>query len=107
MHRFDRTVSFTSGGIVFLFVLLTVLFTEPLGDAITALQSFIVATFGWFYVLAVAGFLLFALWLFAGPCGHVRLGKASRSSPILPGSRCCSAAAWPRPLLRTSRPHCS
>ena len=75
MGKLNRTVSFISGGLILLFVLLAVLFTRPLGERITALQSFVVGNFGWFYILAVALFLLFVLWLFAGPYGQVKLGK--------------------------------
>ena len=36
--------------------------------------AWITRTFGWFYVLTVAGLLVFVLWLGLGRFGHVRLG---------------------------------
>jgi choline/glycine/proline betaine transport protein len=57
------------------FVALAATFTSPLSRNISAVQSFIVATFGWFYILVVAFFLLFVLWLFVSPYGQVKLGK--------------------------------
>src|SRR5690606_24511473 len=50
-------------------------FPEAFGHAVEQTQSFIVGTFGWFYVLAVVSFLLFVLWLMFSPYGAVRLGK--------------------------------
>lgn len=75
MQGINKTVSFTAGGLILLFIALASLFTEPFGAQVSALQSFIVGNFGWFYVLVVAGFLLFALWLFVGPYGAIKLGK--------------------------------
>jgi len=75
MQGFNKTVSFTAGGLILLFVILASLFTEPFGARVTALQAAIVANFGWLYVLTVAGFLLFTLWLFLSPYGGVKLGK--------------------------------
>ncbi|AAQ61962.1 glycine betaine uptake BCCT transporter [Chromobacterium violaceum] len=37
--------------------------------------SFTISRFGWFYLLSVFGFLLFALYLAFGRFGHIRLGK--------------------------------
>ncbi|OWY40854.1 glycine/betaine ABC transporter permease [Xenophilus sp. AP218F] len=37
--------------------------------------SFTIARFGWFYLLSVFGFLVFALYLAFGRFGHIRLGK--------------------------------
>ncbi|MBP2315373.1 BCCT family transporter [Azospirillum soli] len=75
MHGINKTVSFTAGGLILLFVVLASAFTEPFGARVSALQGAIVGNFGWFYVLTVAGFLLFVLWLFISPYGAVKLGK--------------------------------
>jgi choline/glycine/proline betaine transport protein len=37
-------------------------------------QDWVIATFGWFYVASVAGFLLMVLWLAMGPTGKLKLG---------------------------------
>lgn len=75
MHGINKTVSFTAGGLILLFVLLASIFTEPFGARVSALQAAIVGNFGWFYILTVAGFLLFAFWLFFCPYGSIKLGK--------------------------------
>lgn len=75
MQGINKTVSFTAGGIILLFVAVAALFTEPFGARVSAVQAAIVGNFGWFYVLTVAGFLLFALWLFISPYSAIKLGK--------------------------------
>ena len=40
----------------------------------TAAQSWVIESFGWFYVAAVAGFLAFVLFLAIGPTGKIKLG---------------------------------
>ena len=48
---------------------------DTMGDAFDTMQSWIVETFGWLYVLSMSAFLVFALWLGFGRYGHVKLGK--------------------------------
>lgn len=57
------------------FVGLGAAFPEPAGLVFGAFQDTIVGSVGWFYVLVVTFFLLFAMWLFLSPFGNVRLGK--------------------------------
>lgn len=40
----------------------------------TAAQSWVIASFGWFYVAVVAGFLAFVAFLAIGPTGKIKLG---------------------------------
>ncbi|MFW6060199.1 MAG: BCCT family transporter [Phycisphaeraceae bacterium] len=47
----------------------------PMAVALNALQNVIVENFGWFYIVAVAGFLLFVVWLMFSRYGTVKLGK--------------------------------
>ena len=68
-------VSLVSGGLILMFVALAAIFTDTLAKDVQALQGFIVANFGWFYVLAVAGFLIFTLCLFVSRYGRIKLGK--------------------------------
>jgi choline/glycine/proline betaine transport protein len=56
------------------FVLFTVLFTDTAAGLFPTLQAWFTDTFGWFLVLAVAGFLVLSLWLALGPYGRIRLG---------------------------------
>src|SRR6056297_3164362 len=71
----NRIVFFTSAGISVLFVVLSSIFTDRAGIVFAALQDFIVTHFGWWYILAVTGFLLFVVWLFFSPFGRVKLGR--------------------------------
>mgnify|MGYP001182129470 FL=1 len=70
----NRPVFYISAGFVVVLVLLTVLFTDTMSAALAALQAGIVANFGWFYILAVASFLFFVLFLFFSRYGAIRLG---------------------------------
>jgi len=56
------------------FVVIGVTFTEAVATRVEALQSFIVQTFGWFYIASVGGILLFVLWLMFSRFGNIRLG---------------------------------
>src|SRR5690606_12057591 len=57
--------------LIFLFVLATVLFTEQAGAVFAVVESWIVSTLGWFYLLAVAVFLVFAIALAVSDFGNV------------------------------------
>lgn len=70
----DRRVFAVSGVVATLFVVATVFFTEPAGRLFAFLQEAIATRFGWFYILAVTGFLVFVLWLLFSRFGAVRLG---------------------------------
>lgn len=48
-----------------------------LGDAAEALKSGIVNLFGWWYLLALFGFLVFIVILMFSPLGRIRIGKDS------------------------------
>jgi len=68
-------VFFVSAGVILAFVGLGATFPGPAELVFSSFQDYIVASFGWFYILAVTFFLLFAFWLLVGPFGNVRLGK--------------------------------
>ncbi|MEX2621014.1 MAG: BCCT family transporter [Egibacteraceae bacterium] len=50
--------------------------TPTLERTFQTLQSWIVATLDWYYILAVSGFLVFVVWLGASRFGRLRLGSA-------------------------------
>lgn len=56
-------------------VLLSILFPGATGDALEWVQSKIVAGFGWYYVLIVAAFIAFALWMGLSRFGDIKLGR--------------------------------
>ncbi len=70
----NRPVFFVSAGLILAFVLFGSLFAEQAGRLFAASQAIIIVDFGWFYVLAVAGFLFFVLFLMMSRYGDVKLG---------------------------------
>lgn len=72
--KVNPAVFFTSAGAIVLFVALGALFPAATGEVFASIQRFIVDTFGWFYIAAVAVFLAFVIWLLVGPYGSLRLG---------------------------------
>jgi choline/glycine/proline betaine transport protein len=51
-----------------------VFFTETTGEIFDIIQDFIVTKFGWLYILAVAFFLVFVVFLFFSPYSSFKLG---------------------------------
>ena len=72
--RINPVVFFTSAGLIGLFVLLGALLPKRMGSLFAWLQRAIVDNFGWFYILSVAFFLVFVVWLALSRHGSVRLG---------------------------------
>jgi choline/glycine/proline betaine transport protein len=68
-------VFFISAGVIVLFVLFGAAAPEFTGRVFGHIQDLIVVRLGWFYVVSVAFFLVFVLWLFISPYGNIRLGK--------------------------------
>lgn len=54
---------------------LTIAFPDAANDLIGRVQTSVVSAFGWYYVLLVAGFVAFALWVGLGRWGDIRLGQ--------------------------------
>src|SRR3546814_16431806 len=67
-------VFFISAALILAFVLFGALFPEQAGQVFEAAQAVITIDFGWFYVVAVAGFLFFVLFLMLSRYGDVKLG---------------------------------
>ncbi|QVQ50836.1 BCCT family transporter [Spiractinospora alimapuensis] len=73
--RTNPTIFFTSSGLAFLFVILTIAFTEEVNSAFTwATENIILSSLSWFYILGVTVFLIFLIWIAASRFGSVRLG---------------------------------
>ncbi|MBA4709822.1 BCCT family transporter [Aquitalea magnusonii] len=69
-----------------LFVLFGALAPQQLADSTAALLAYTISRFGWFYLLSVFGFMVFALYLAFGRFGHIRLGKADEEPEFSRGS---------------------
>jgi choline/glycine/proline betaine transport protein len=67
-------VFFVSAALILAFVLFGALFPEQAGRTFDSLQAGVVRDFGWFYIVAVALFLIFVLFLMMSRYGDVKLG---------------------------------
>ncbi|MEH0059646.1 BCCT family transporter [Auritidibacter ignavus] len=67
-------IFFSSAGIIILFVIATIAFTEPLGGAVSTASDWLLTNLGWFYVLGVTVFLGFLIYIALGRFGRVKLG---------------------------------
>ncbi|WP_206185259.1 BCCT family transporter [Sphingosinicella sp. CPCC 101087] len=67
-------VFFVSAALILAFALFGALLPDQAGRMFGAVQAVIVEDFGWFYILAVAGFLLFVIFLMLSRYGDVKLG---------------------------------
>jgi len=48
---------------------------EGFAAALNSIQAFITTNFTWWYLLVVAGFIVFLIWLFLSKYGEIKLGK--------------------------------
>lgn len=72
--RINPPVFFGAGGLCLAFVLFTVLAPGLAETLFTGVQSWVIHTAGWFYILAVALFLLFVIFLALSEFGRIKLG---------------------------------
>jgi choline/glycine/proline betaine transport protein len=63
-----------SAALTLALVLFAAIFTGPAGTLFNAVQGWISESVGWFYVLAVAGFIVFVISLALSGFGRIRLG---------------------------------
>ncbi|WP_264031899.1 BCCT family transporter [Cellulosimicrobium sp. SH8] len=73
--RPDPRVFYPAAGIILLFVLATVFFTDTVTALMNTLQRDVIGVFGWYYVIVVAGFVVFSLWMGLSRFGDIVLGK--------------------------------
>ena len=71
----DPGVFWISLCISMLFVLWGVLFTDNLATVASAVLGWLIASFGWVFILASFGFLAFVIFLAFSRYGKVRLGR--------------------------------
>jgi choline/glycine/proline betaine transport protein len=70
----DNRIFYPSAILAIVFVVVTVAFTEPVGEAFSAASGALLDAFGWFYILGVTTFLGFLIWIAFSRYGHIRLG---------------------------------
>ena len=72
--RTSPPIFFGSAAVIIAFVLVTVIFTEPLDAAVTVASDWLYANLGWFYILGLTLFLVFLIYIAIGRFGRVKLG---------------------------------
>lgn len=72
--QINPPVFFGSAGLIILFVVFTMIDPGRAGDLFSSIQGWIVHSAGWFYVLAVATFLIFVVLLAVFGYGSIKLG---------------------------------
>jgi choline/glycine/proline betaine transport protein len=72
--KINPPVFFGAAALILLFVIFGAGFPDLAQRVFSHIQTTIVDTFGWFYLLAVAGFLVFCVGLAISSYGNVRLG---------------------------------
>ncbi|MBT0670132.1 BCCT family transporter [Novosphingobium profundi] len=72
--RVNPPVFYISAILIIAFAAFGAMFPERAGTLFTAVQASIVHDFGWFYIVCVAGFLLFAIYLMLSRYGDTKLG---------------------------------
>ncbi|MDQ2075986.1 choline BCCT transporter BetT [Marinimicrobium sp. ABcell2] len=72
--KINPPVFLSSSILSLLFVLFAVVFSDQAEEVFSAIQSWVVQTAGWFYVLAVALFLIFVVLLALSDYGRIKLG---------------------------------
>lgn len=73
-------VFYVSLSIAFVFILWGAIFPENLGTVLGYINDFISNKFGWVYMLAMTGFVIFAAFLVISPYGKIRLGKQNEKA---------------------------
>ncbi|KGM56704.1 choline transporter [Lysobacter arseniciresistens ZS79] len=73
-HRINPPVFFTSFALVLVFVGAAVIWPHESERMFVAVQGWVIHSAGWFYVLAVAGFLVFVVAVAASRYGAIKLG---------------------------------
>src|SRR5690625_152248 len=64
-----------SAGLMVLFLILVLVFQEPVARIFTSSRLWVVTNLGWFVVLGVSAWLLFLSWAAVSKYGKIRLGK--------------------------------
>ena len=71
----NKPVFFISSAIIIVMVMIGIVFPTDADRIFTTAQSWVLDTFGWFYLLSVGIFLFFALYLAVSRFGDLKLGN--------------------------------
>ncbi|ATG55700.1 choline transporter [Brachybacterium ginsengisoli] len=74
-YSLSKPVFLVSAGIILLAVLFALLLPDAFNAAISTLNTTVVNSIGWYYVLVVTAFVFFAIVIAASRMGQIKLGK--------------------------------
>ena len=72
--RINPVVFFTSAGLILLFSLTTIFFTDLSDRWINSALEWVSNTFGWYYLLAATVYIVFVVLIAASRFGSIKLG---------------------------------
>lgn len=72
--KINPVVFFSSAGLILLFSLMTLFFTDFSNRWITQTLNWVSATFGWYYLLAATLYIVFVVFIAASRFGSIKLG---------------------------------
>jgi len=70
----DSKIFFSAAGLMILFLVILVAFTDQTGEVFTEGRSWIVENLGWLFIMGVSIWLAFLLWVAVSRYGNIRLG---------------------------------
>ncbi|MGC5167269.1 BCCT family transporter [Luteimicrobium sp. DT211] len=74
-RRAMRRVFLPAAAVVLVFVVVTLAFPDAMTSAMATLQRDVSGAFGWYYILLVAVFVAFAVWMGVSRYGNIVLGR--------------------------------
>jgi choline/glycine/proline betaine transport protein len=74
-YSLSKPVFFVAGGIIVLAVAFALLLPDVFNNAISTLNSTVVSSIGWYYVLIVTAFVAFGIVVAVSRMGNIKLGK--------------------------------
>ncbi|MGB3258191.1 MAG: BCCT family transporter [Ornithinimicrobium sp.] len=72
--RTDPVIFFWSAGLMITFLILLLLFPDPIAEAFGSGRDWVVTNLGWFFILGVSSWLVFLIWIAFSKFGAIRLG---------------------------------
>lgn len=72
--RLNRPVFFSSAILIIAFAAIIIAFPQASTAWLSSAQATLASSFGWYYMLVVAAYLGFIVWLAASPYGKIKLG---------------------------------
>lgn len=72
--RTDPVIFFWSAGLMIVFLILLLLFPDPIASAFGSGRTWVVTNLGWFFILGVSSWLVFLIWIAFSKYGAIRLG---------------------------------